>query len=233
MSASLYQLNSVDEFLFGCIVRMAERKKGDAVVPSTEVRYGGVRKRAGGKYGAEITNPFKKVHRNKLLGLMIDRVARKYRRPKPIITNFPLTNDFIEDQPPITNAEDLNLDLTQLMSTFVINGGDDSCTPNEVRYRGVSKRRFGRYSAKITNIQQEHIWLGTFYTAEDAARAYDRAPRMYRCPRAITNFPLTNEGNLENANDFIGGGAGVQDQPPTNNAEDLHLELTLAPPGSM
>ncbi|XP_055803622.1 ethylene-responsive transcription factor ERF095-like [Solanum dulcamara] len=98
-------------------------------------------------------------------------------------------------------------------------GGEDSCTPNELRYRGVSKRRSGKYSTKITNIH----WLGTFDTAENAARAYDRAPRMYR----------GHEGNLENANDFIRGGGGVQDQPPTNNAEALHLELTLAPPGSM
>jgi len=68
----------------------------------------------------------------------------------------------------------------------------NSCRSNNKMYKGVRKRKWGKWVSEIRlPNSRERIWLGSYDTQEKAARAFDAALYCLRGPHASFNFPNT------------------------------------------
>ncbi|KAE8687448.1 Ethylene-responsive transcription factor WIN1 [Hibiscus syriacus] len=86
------------------------------------------------------------------------------------------------------------------------------------KFRGVRQRHWGSWVSEIRHpLLKKRVWLGTFETAEEAARAYDQAAILMSGRNAKTNFP--------SGGDHPKGTENTHSTPPNELSEFLHAKL--------
>ncbi|CAN7024948.1 unnamed protein product, partial [Brassica rapa subsp. trilocularis] len=95
------------------------------------------------------------------------------------------------------NRKKRRISLTENLRTLIIYSIK---MVHSKKFRGVRQRQWGSWVSEIRHpLFKRRVWLGTFNTAEDAAKAYDQAAVIMNGHNAKTNFPVIKSNDSDSS----------------------------------
>ncbi|XP_050385264.1 ethylene-responsive transcription factor CRF6-like [Argentina anserina] len=141
-------------------------------------KYKGVRRRQCGTYAAEIRDPFRKTR--VWLGTYgtAEEASMAYQKKRVEFDNLMktqtcATNMGVQHKQSRTYAEEAAKAVIAHEKRMVESGNSKKIRRCGNKYKGVHRRKSGKYTAEIRDpFRKTRVWLGTYTTALEAAKAY-------------------------------------------------------------